>query len=145
MQHGGRARMEVVNRIMRARFTLWRAKARPDHGACAPGVLLLYRMTDSNTPSPTIPPHLTKLSGPHHSDEEAPKKIGAGQGCQLDLLSRAALQLCSCGIAPWRANLSEGGSRWNTSIRRFNQHRLALAAKDQESRLPFCASNLGWA
>ena len=84
VHHGGKARAEAVSRILRTRFSLWRA------GRFAE---LWERMCQDHA-------HRTKVQQKREDDELQREARRVAQLVDQGLLSRAASQLCSRGIAP---------------------------------------------
>ena len=84
VRHGGKARTEAVNRTMRARFVLWRA------GRFAE---LWERVTND---------HAKRTTAQRKQDDDQLLREARRVARLVDqgLLSRAASQLCSRGVAP---------------------------------------------
>ena len=84
VRHGGKARMEAVNRTMRARFTLWRAGR---------FVELWERVTSD---------HAKRTTSQRKRDDDQLLREAKRVADLVDqgMLSRAASQLCSRGVAP---------------------------------------------
>ena len=82
VRHGGKARIEAVNRTLRARFTLWRA------GRFAE---LWERVTTDHA-------HRTMTQQKHDEDQLLREARRVASLVDQGMLSRAASQLCSRGI-----------------------------------------------
>ena len=85
VRHGGRARIEAINRVFRARFTLWRAGRYQE---------LRERLKQE---------HAKRTPAQQKRDEDQLQREARRVANPVDqgLLSRAAAQLCSRGIAPF--------------------------------------------
>ena len=84
VRHGGKARMEAVNRTLRARFTLWRAGRYMD---------LWERVTSDHAKR-------TAAEQKHEDDQLLREARRVANLVDQGMLSRAASQLCSRGVAP---------------------------------------------